>query len=111
MVFTDAFIHGDLHPGNMFWKINPKTRQPELIYLDCGLAIELNERDSTNFADVVYSIIQGRPEDAGRLIVDRSPGEKANMQEPELFVDKVADLIADFRKEGKIQRRGNHSKY
>ena len=58
MLFEDNFIHGDLHPGNMFFNVGngyAKSKkgvgggQPELIYLDCGLAIQMSPRDSENF--------------------------------------------------------------
>ncbi len=52
--------------GNVFWRQNAKTGKPQLVYLDCGLAVELNAADAANFADCVYAIVHGKPEDAGR---------------------------------------------
>ena len=52
MLFEDFFVHGDLHPGNMFWRVKDDGG-PELCYLDCGLAVHLNQKDSADFADCV----------------------------------------------------------
>ena len=49
MLFEHNYVHGDLHPGNMFFNVNAKSGKPELIYLDCGLAIEMSRRDNENF--------------------------------------------------------------
>ncbi len=59
----------------MFFQVN-RHGDPELIYLDCGLSIELNARDATNFNDCVYALLHGNPTDAAHLIVKRSPGDR-----------------------------------
>jgi hypothetical protein len=99
MLFSDFFVHGDLHPGNIFWDVDD-SGNPELVYLDCGLAIGLTEKDSENFADCVYSILHGKPQDAGRLIVERSPGDRRKFRDVDGFVDNVGELIRGFRTEG-----------
>ena len=38
MLFTDNFVHGDLHPGNIF-----VTRDGELALLDAGIALRYTE--------------------------------------------------------------------
>ncbi|CAD7964139.1 unnamed protein product [Amoebophrya sp. A25] len=96
MLFHDRFVHADLHPGNMFFKISPEG-DPELIYLDCGLAISLSEKDSTDFNDCVYALLHGKPEDAAHLIIKRSPGDKKLVRDEDGFARKVGVLIEDFR--------------
>lgn len=121
MLFEDAFIHGDLHPGNVFFRGGSTTSRaggssgstttatppsgrsgvpspPQLIYLDCGLTVQLNKKDADNFADCIYVILNGTPEDAGRLLIKRAPPEKRSMVvDSEEFVKKVGKLIENFR--------------
>eukprot|EP00392_Amoebophrya_sp_AT5.2_P000508 g509.t1 len=97
MLFHDRFVHADLHPGNMFFKILPNG-EPELIFLDCGLSVHLSQKDATNFNDCVYALLHGNPEDAAHLIVKRSPGDPGAVYKQEEFARKVGLLIKDFRK-------------
>ncbi|KAF4718990.1 AarF domain containing kinase 2, partial [Perkinsus olseni] len=67
MLFIDNFIHGDLHPGNILVQAdkpgassgNNDRAGVRLVFLDCGLANELSDRDLTNFVDLMHAIMIG----------------------------------------------------
>ncbi|XP_057842971.2 uncharacterized protein LOC131052343 isoform X2 [Cryptomeria japonica] len=42
MLLVDNFIHGDLHPGNIF--VRSDGVHPQIVVLDVGMAIELSQR-------------------------------------------------------------------
>jgi len=86
MVFTDNFIHCDLHPGNVFVrrKIEKLSTSPnhskdgnssgeyEIFFLDAGITTSLHTRDRRNLIDLFRSVILNDGETAGRLMVERS---------------------------------------
>lgn len=39
----DNFVHGDLHPGNIFVRFNGK--RPQVVLLDVGMVAELSPRN------------------------------------------------------------------
>ena len=51
MLFTDNFVHGDLHPGNIF-----VTRDGELALLDAGIALRYTEAPQPCLARFVLAL-------------------------------------------------------
>merc|ERR1711957_593473 len=77
MMFRDQFIHGDMHPGNMMVRLGSDGGDPELIVIDTGLAVQMNARDQRNFVDLLHAVAMKDGSRAGRLMVERSPGDRS----------------------------------
>ncbi|EEQ97331.1 conserved hypothetical protein, partial [Perkinsus marinus ATCC 50983] len=100
MLFIDNFIHGDLHPGNILVQVPTMTDPSDtsanshaaaagtvrLVFLDCGLANELSNRDLTNFVDLMHAIMIGESTEVGRLMIDRSRSPPNTVYKPDEFI-------------------------
>lgn len=88
-VFRDGFFHGDLHPGNVFFKLDDKARNGyELTMLDFGNAGRITLTQQKAFVKMLAAITLRSPEDLAAAIgtLGRIP-------------DGVRDVVlADFRK-------------
>lgn len=100
MMFRDQFIHGDMHPGNMMVRLGADGADPELIVIDTGLAVQMNPRDQRNFVDLLHAVAMRDGPRAGRLMVERSPGDRSMVIDEEVFVERVADLVHRARAKG-----------
>jgi len=100
MLFADNFIHGDLHPGNIHFRFEKDPRsglqEVELVIFDAGLAINLSRQDRSNFVEVFHAIATRNGSRAGHLMLDRTPGDKSRVIDPERFVEGVGSLIDSF---------------
>lgn len=67
MIFIDNFVHGDLHPGNIF-----VTPTGQLAFLDAGIAIRFSERDHQHLIDVLSAFITYDGYEGGRLMAEHS---------------------------------------
>merc|ERR1712203_973505 len=74
--------------------------RPELVVFDAGLAVKLSWRDRRNFIEVFHSIALNDGPRAARLMLERSPGDRANVIDEEGFVAGVAELISSLRSGG-----------
>ncbi|XP_012150008.1 putative aarF domain-containing protein kinase 2 isoform X2 [Megachile rotundata] len=108
MVFSDNFIHCDLHPGNIlvqtnyaptrktgawFWKYIDRN-QPRLVILDCGLVVSLNDRCRQNLKDVFRSVLMGDGELAAEYILDHSSHASPD---PDGFKRTIKDIVNTHR--------------
>jgi len=96
MLFDRNFIHADLHPGNVLVALSPVR----LKFLDCGLCVRVNSKDARNFADVLYCIIKGNPNEVGRIMAERAPGDHSLHVNVDGFALEVGDLIQQTRDGG-----------
>jgi len=67
MIFIDNFVHGDLHPGNIF-----VTPDEQLAFLDAGIAVRYSEVEHEHLIDVLTAFIQYDGYLGGQLMADRS---------------------------------------
>jgi len=65
MIFIDGFIHGDLHPGNVFFEPGPLV-----VLLDFGLMVELRGKVHKDFIDFFYSIVTNDGLECARIVLD-----------------------------------------
>lgn len=65
MIFTDGLVHGDLHPGNIFFSEND-----DLIILDTGLVARLDENTKTNFTEFFFGMVTRNGQKCGQIIYD-----------------------------------------
>jgi len=90
MIFLDNFIHGDLHPGNVF--VSPDGKN--FILLDVGIVAEYSENDHQTIVDILSSFIRRNGRKAGQCMIsdsNRRRGVDYAVNE-ELFLDKIEAL-------------------
>lgn len=74
MVFFDNFVHGDLHPGNVMYRLLPNG-EPQFVFLDCGLVFRSQtERDHQALFDICFAFMKHDGYTAGKLMVDNAKG-------------------------------------
>lgn len=92
MLFLDNFMHGDLHPGNVF--INAKDKK--FILLDAGIATEYSDADHELIVNILSSFIRQDGRRAGRLMIDdsnrRAADDKQKALNEELYIEKIKAL-------------------
>ncbi len=94
MVFLDNFVHGDLHPGNIFVRDNATHKaHPHLTFIDVGIVTELTAQDRRNFVDLFYAIATGKGEEAGRLMIERSRNHEC--EDPEGFSRGISRIVEE----------------
>ncbi len=100
VIFGDGFFHGDLHPGNVFFKEAPGTRLGyELTVIDFGNAGSLSVEERKAFVELVLAAQAPNPEKMletlGRI------GKIPDSRQPKILAEfrKIAssDLAADRR--------------
>ncbi|CAB9514328.1 ABC1 family protein C21C3.03, mitochondrial [Seminavis robusta] len=92
MIFLHNFMHGDLHPGNVF--IDPKRKK--IVLFDVGIVTAYSDDDYENLVDILAALIRRQGRMAGRLMIDSSNRllrESADHAiDEELFIDKIAAM-------------------
>jgi ubiquinone biosynthesis protein len=63
MTFVHGFLHGDLHPGNLFFRPGGM-----LVLLDFGIIADLEGRNLKHFADFFFGIVTNNGRDCARVI-------------------------------------------
>jgi aarF domain-containing kinase len=129
MVFTDNYIHCDLHPGNVLVKTamvpasTPWFRsiifggqdakearknlvvKRSIVFLDAGISTSLNRNDQRNLIDLFQAVIFNNGDRAGRLMVERAKHERCSQVEGcvDDFAHGIQEIVSEFhdrRKEG-----------
>lgn len=97
MVFQHRFVHGDMHPGNLFWR-RGKGGSVQIVVLDCGLVIDLTGQPGEDLSMMVKAFLT-RPEEevAGMLIQlsERVGGRAEDVVDPSGFITGIANLIRE----------------
>jgi len=91
MIFFDNFLHGDLHPGNVF--VNPTTKK--FVLLDVGIVKEYSVVEHQLIINVLTAFIRKDGRRAGRLMIDDSNRRLAGQdtaKDEELYIDKIEAL-------------------
>ena len=76
MIFVDNFVHGDLHPGNIF--INPDSG--EIAFLDAGICVRYTDAVHEHLIDVLSAFIRYDGYEGGRLMAARSDADAAEAE-------------------------------
>lgn len=100
MLFTNNFVHGDMHPGNILVSLGEDGSTPEVVVLDTGLAIKMRPVDWQNFMDVLHAIAMRDCQEVGKLMVERSPGDRSKVLDEDRFIEGVAGLVHTARDKG-----------
>lgn len=65
MIFTDGFVHADMHPGNVFLR-----EWGEFVMLDTGLTTRLAPDDQRDFVDFFFGLAMNRGQECARVVWD-----------------------------------------
>lgn len=101
MVFTDNFVHSDLHPGNVFVR-EEKTKLNEtkytITFVDAGIATSLQPNDRQNLHDLFKAVVLNDGYTAGALMVERARFERCSSIPggKEKFASGVQDIVSEF---------------
>lgn len=69
-MFTDNFIHGDLHLGNVIVsQHSTEDKKQQLVLLDAGLVVELSAADRVNLVALFKAVIENDGRKAARLMM------------------------------------------
>ncbi len=98
-IFTDNFIHGDLHPGNLL--VRPvtdcsgyKKEFLQLVILDPGIVSSLSSYDLANLRAVFKAVVLGDGAAVGELFLSSSQHQCTDRP---AFVRQIADVVATAR--------------
>mmetsp|Transcript_80133 Transcript_80133/g.171599 ORF Transcript_80133/g.171599 Transcript_80133/m.171599 type:complete len:196 (+) Transcript_80133:2-589(+) len=100
MIFKHRLVHGDLHPGNVLWRRGEKDGRVRLVFLDCGLAIDLHGEAGTDLSTMVKALLTQDEEAVGRLLMslgERVGGREEDIRDPDGFVRGIAGLIREAK--------------
>ncbi|KAL3905125.1 MAG: hypothetical protein SGILL_009803, partial [Bacillariaceae sp.] len=130
MVFTDNYIHCDLHPGNVLVKTALVPASPpswfdfgvfgekdgnenkgdltvkrSIVFLDAGISTSLSRNDQRNLIDLFRAVIFNNGDRAGRLMVERAKHERCSQVDGcvDDFAHGIQAIVSEFhdrRKEG-----------
>jgi len=95
MVFTNNFIHCDLHPGNIL-----VTKDHKLVFLDAGITNTLSDNDQTNLRDLFKAVVLNQGYEAGKMIVDRA--KRQSCSDPEGFAIKIGQIVSEFHEQRSV---------
>ncbi|CAJ1333222.1 unnamed protein product [Effrenium voratum] len=96
MIFKHRFVHGDLHPGNILWRRAPDGANVQLVFLDCGLVIDLSGDAGEDLSMMVKAFLTKTEEEVASLLItlsERVGGKPEDVQDPKGFVQGIAGLI------------------
>ena len=74
MIFTDGFIHADMHPGNVFIR-----EFGEFVILDTGLVASLDEKNRRDFVDFFFGLVNNESRECARIIYDNASYRPKNL--------------------------------
>jgi aarF domain-containing kinase len=94
MIFVHNFVHGDLHPGNIFVLEDPSgdADKAQIAFLDAGIAVRYSEADHEHLIDVLTSFIQYDGFEGGRLMAEKSE-EASAARDLDGFCAKIQTMV------------------
>lgn len=87
MIFTDGLVHGDLHPGNIFFGEND-----DLIILDTGFVARLDEKIKTAFTEFFFGMVTRNGQKCGQIIYDSATYRSPDCDGLKFSAD-IADIV------------------
>ena len=57
MIFKDGFVHADPHPGNLLVRKSKQTGELQLVLLDHGVYVELEENTRLSYVELWRSVL------------------------------------------------------
>lgn len=108
MIFLHDFVHGDLHPGNILINKCRDSGRLKMNILDCGLVVEMGERDHNNLVQILGALVKKDGTLAGRLMVDTAKKCQATALDVELFVKGIQQIIIDDEQNNFMENVGDY---
>ena len=98
MLFTDNFVHVDLHPGNILVS-ESKCRHEDLLItiLDAGLAKELSSKDFDNIVSLFRLVVTGKGREVASILLERSKVQECGNEEK--FRDEMDEFVSHVHAE------------
>jgi len=70
MIFKYGFVHGDPHPGNVFVRQHPKTKECQVVLLDHGMYRELTEKTRIGYGRLYEALVLRNKEDSKKYALE-----------------------------------------
>jgi ubiquinone biosynthesis protein len=90
MVFVDGLVHGDLHPGNIFFR-----RGAEVVLLDMGMVARLDAADQDAFTQFFYAMATNNGQKCARILTDTAT-HRSKSFDPEAFTQAIFALVSEY---------------
>jgi aarF domain-containing kinase len=94
MALLDAFVHADLHPGNILVDSTRGPGKAQLVFLDAGLVTELSPRDRENFRALFSAVAAGDGRLAARLMAAGQTLAPGALEAFSDDIERVVNLVA-----------------
>merc|ERR1712039_76418 len=65
-----------------------------------GLTVAMRPTDQKNFVDLLHAVAMKDGPQAGRLMVERTPGDRSAVIDEDIFVERVGELVSRAREKG-----------
>ena len=100
MVFSDNYIHADLHGGNIIVHRDGNTYNMAMI--DAGLVASLEAIDRRNFIDVFKAVILDRGDTVGQLMIDRNKHKNPDLTpaQQQEFQQEIGRIVHQVHESG-----------
>ena len=98
------------HPGNMIVDRNKNARGSPLRInmIDCGLTVELGERNHENIVKILGALIKRDGHLAGQLMVDTAKKCQATELDVELFCNGIQKICEDDEENNFLESVGDY---
>ena len=103
MLFTDNFVHVDLHPGNVLVNNNNRDEDLSIVILDAGLAKELTSKDFDNLVSLFRLVVTGKGREVASIFLERSKVQECRNEEK--FRQEMGEFISHIHAQKLSLRR------
>lgn len=92
MLLVDNFFHGDLHPGNIFVRLDGEL--PQIILLDVGMIVELSQRNRLILSELFKAAALRDGKTVAKCMLEFSREQRC--PDPEQFVRNVDEKFKRY---------------
>jgi aarF domain-containing kinase len=109
MIFLNDFVHGDLHPGNILIdRYGSRKEKLKLCILDCGLVVEMGEREHKNLVAILGALVKRDGYLAGELMIDTAKKCQADEQDVVTFCEGLERICSDDADHNFLEKVGDY---